>query len=59
MPVEVFGGDCLETRLINDAKNGRVAACYASYDAMPLADKPLTLVWTADRELMVAAVDRG
>ena len=27
-----------------DAKSERVAAWYASYDAVPLADKPLTLV---------------
>jgi GNAT superfamily N-acetyltransferase len=30
--------------LIIDAKSERVAAWYASYDAVPLADKPLTLV---------------
>jgi len=30
--------------LIIDAKSERAAAWYASYDAMPLADKPLTLV---------------
>ncbi len=30
--------------LIIDAKSERAAAWYASYDALPLADKPLTLV---------------
>jgi Uncharacterized protein conserved in bacteria (DUF2239) len=30
--------------LIIDAKSERAAAWYASYDAVPLADKPLTLV---------------
>jgi GNAT superfamily N-acetyltransferase len=30
--------------LIIDAKSGRAAAWYASYGAVPLADKPLTLV---------------
>jgi hypothetical protein len=30
--------------LIMDAKSERAAAWYASYDAVPLADKPLTLV---------------
>ena len=30
--------------LIIDAKSDRAAAWYASYGALPLADKPLTLV---------------
>ncbi|MFZ0551205.1 MAG: GNAT family N-acetyltransferase, partial [Steroidobacteraceae bacterium] len=30
--------------LIIDAKSERAAVWYASYDAVPLADKPLTLV---------------
>jgi GNAT superfamily N-acetyltransferase len=40
MAASVVGG----TVLIIDAKNGRAAAWYASYGALPLLDTPLTLV---------------